>query len=154
MEHRKRSVAWIPKYQRLQQQGDMGCGVAVFAELTGLTRQEILSDQPQAENEGLRVIEWEAYLIHKGFEVRLYDSKKRGYLYPCAHLMDKGLGAYHWIYEDCDGDILDPDPSARYIPPDDPRLLPPDDPRLINSPHTSIYDQRVLTLVVKQKPPL
>jgi hypothetical protein len=144
-------VLWIPKYQRLQQYGEMGCGVAVFAELTGLTREEILLDQPKAEEAGLPVIEWEGYLINKGFEIRRYDSDKCGYTRPCAHLMRIGLEIFHWIYEDCDGHILDPGSTSCYTPPEDPQLLPPDDPRLKGSAQKSIYCERVLTLVVTKK---
>jgi hypothetical protein len=109
----------VPQY--LRQQGAMGCGVAVFAELAGLSREEILRDRPRAEEHGLTVEEWEEYLRGKGLIVRRYQSDEHHPL-PCAHLVHSGSGCPHWIFQSERG-VFDPDPSYQYMPADDPRML-------------------------------
>jgi hypothetical protein len=122
----------VPQY--LRQQGAMGCGVAVFAELTGLSRAEILRDRPRAEEHGLSVKEWEEYLRENGFIVRQYQPEE-SYPLPCAHLVDAG-GGCHWIFQDERG-VFDPSAAFQYMPADDPRML-----------NLSVYKARILTIAV------
>lgn len=103
--------------QRLRQQGDMDCGVSVFAELTGLSREEILRDVPEALN-GLTADQWKAYLARKG--VRLRDYGRDGpYPLPCAHLVETSpnSNSFHWIYQAENGGIHDPSPVFECGPP-------------------------------------
>lgn len=104
---------WL-EHQRLRQQGDMDCGVSVFAELTGFSREQIISELPGAEN-GKTVSEWEEYLGSKGFSVTRYISDQK-YPLPCAPLVDSGA-SYHWIYQAGDGGIHDPSPVFQFVPP-------------------------------------
>jgi hypothetical protein len=126
----------VPQY--LRQQGAMGCGVSVFAELTGLSRAEILHDRPQGEEDGLTVREWEEYLSTKRCFVRQYRPDEP-YPLPCAHLVHAG-GGCHWIFQDERG-VFDPSPSFQYMPADDPRML-----------NFSVYVARILTIAVTRSP--
>jgi len=116
--------------QRLRQEGDMDCGVSVFAELTGLSRQEILHDLPEAVN-GLSADQAIAYLQGKGIQVHIYPSECQHPL-PCAHLVQSG-GGYHWVYQAVNGGIHDPSPSFECVP-----------PRLVNL--AKDYVRKVLTI--------
>jgi hypothetical protein len=111
----------------------MDCGLYVFAELTGLSRAEILQDRPKAET-GITVEEWEAYLRAKGYIVRRYQPDEP-YPLPCAHLVDTG-GGYHWIFQ-TDRGVFDPSPVFRYMSADDVRML-----------SFSAYAARILTIAV------
>jgi hypothetical protein len=111
----------------------MDCGLHVFAELTGLSRAEILHDRPNAEN-GLTVEEWEAYLRAKGYVVRRYQPHK-SYPLPCAHLVFTG-GGYHWIFQ-TDRGVFDPSPVLQYMPADDPRMV-----------NFSVYAARIIAIAV------
>jgi hypothetical protein len=100
--------------QRLRQQGEMDCGVSVFAELANMSREEILNDIPEAMN-GISVERWKAYFTGKGFEVREYIPDDE-YPSPCAHLVASG-GGYHRVYQATNGGIHDPSPVFESTPP-------------------------------------
>jgi len=99
--------------QTLLQRGQWDCGVEVFREIAGLSREELLCDLPEAIN-GIPVIEWEKWLTARGFGIKRHQPDER-YTLPCAHLIRRPP-YHHWIYEDHKG-ILDPDPKFRICSP-------------------------------------
>jgi len=112
----------------------MDCGVCVFGALTGLSREEILHDLPDAAK-GKTVDEWETYMRGKGFDAVPYQPEE-AYPLPCAHLVESGAG-HHWIYQAADEGIHDPSPVFQHMPP---KLL-----------KLSAYRRRVLTIAVRPK---
>ena len=122
-----------PVPQRLRQYGDMDCGLSVFAELTGISREQILLDKPCAAV-GLTIDQWEEYFRSKGFGVTRYQSDE-SYPLPCAHLVNTG-SSFHWIYQSSEG-VFDPSPAFQYMPADDPRMLT-----------FSVYLRRILAICV------
>jgi hypothetical protein len=92
----------------------MDCGVSVFAELAGLSRDEILNEMPEALN-GLSADQAIAYLKRKGLPARNYPPNSSHPL-PCAHLVLSG-GGYHWVYQAANGGIHDPSPVFEWTPP-------------------------------------
>lgn len=123
--------AWF-QGQMLRQEAAMDCGVAVFAKLANLNRQEILRDMPGAIN-GRTVEEWETYLAARGCRPTRYQAEDE-YPLPCAHLVEIAPGFYHWIFQAEDGGIHDPDPSWACYPP---RLM-----------KMSFYRRRILTVAI------
>ena len=99
----------------LHQEAEMDCGVCVFGALTGLSREAILADMPEAIN-GKTLDEWDSYLQTKGLKMVRFCPGDVHPL-PCAHLHEILPGYYHWIYQAADGGIHDPSPSWRYYPP-------------------------------------
>jgi hypothetical protein len=70
---------------------------------------------PDAMN-GTSVLQWEAYLNGKGWEMVRHQPGEE-YTLPCAHLHQIFLGFYHWIYQAEDGGIHNPSPSCQHCPP-------------------------------------
>lgn len=121
--------------QTLQQEGQMDCGVAVFAKLANLTEERILSDMPEAAN-GMTPEHAERYLKSKGLKVTRYESGDKHPL-PCAHLVESSPHHYHWIFQAEDGGIHDPSPACQHCP-----------PHYINQHFDAFYRAKVLTLAV------
>jgi|SRR6185312_9949482 len=112
-------TGWPPIGQYLFQESERGCAIPVFGELSGRSRAAILERFPQAVNGEVKVVEWEEWLRSLGFNVTRYQPDK-SFTLPCAHLVERGQNAYHWIYQDSRG-VFDPDPSFRSCRPTIPK---------------------------------
>jgi hypothetical protein len=126
---------WLPVGQYLFQESERDCAIPVFGELSGRSRAAILERFPHAVNGEVKVVEWEEWLRSLGFNVTRYQPDE-SFTLPCAHLVERGQDAYHWIYQDARG-VFDPDPSFRFMPADDPKML-----------SLSCYSRKILTVSV------
>jgi len=102
------------------QEGESDCSVPVFGELTGLSREELLREMPNAVEGRVTVLQWESWLRSKGLKVDRHQRDEE-YTLPCAHLL-LWAGRPHWIYEDETG-VHEPNPAFMCVPPDDPIML-------------------------------
>jgi len=125
----------FPIGQYLFQESEKDCAIAVFGELSGASRLAILDKFPQAKDGQVSVVEWENWLRSLGFVVIRYQPGEP-FTLPCAHLVERAPDVHHWIYQDTRG-VFDPDPSFRFMPPDDPRML-----------NLSCYSRKILTVSV------
>jgi hypothetical protein len=130
-------VDWFNNFQSLRQEKEGDCGVCVFGKLAGIEREEILRDLPGADEAKVTVDQWEDWLRSKGFDVTRYPPDEKPQL-PCAHLVQRGQYASHWIYQDERG-IHDPDPSFAAMPPDHPDML-----------DFSAYMRKLLSISIKR----
>jgi hypothetical protein len=71
--------------QTLPQEGQMTCGVAAFARLAKITREQLRSDMPDAVN-GMTPEQGERFLRSIGRKVTRYGSGEKHPL-PCVHLL-------------------------------------------------------------------
>jgi hypothetical protein len=131
----------LPKPQRLFQRYDHDCGVVVFAELAGVSYEDVLADLPDAYLGTVSVDGWTAWLDGKGFTV-LRQQECPQEILPCAHLVspvpdDKYC---HWVYRDSAGDVHDPSGTFRAMPADDPFMR-----------NLSYYDFKLLTVSVTKQ---
>lgn len=124
---------WFPVAQYLFQESERDCAIPVFGELSGRSRAAILERFPHAVNGEVKVVEWEEWLRSLGFTRYQPDEP---FTLPCAHLVERGEDAYHWIYQDARG-VFDPDPSFRFMPADHPQML-----------NLSCYSRKFLTVSV------
>lgn len=125
---------YFPVPQGLRQEGDRDCSVPVFAQLAGISREDLLTEMPLAGEGEVAVHEWEEWLGRRGLLVTRYKPSEE-YTLPCAHLVFVG-GMPNWIYQDKTG-VHDPDPNRQYFAANDPRMLA-----------LSFYDERRLTISV------
>ena len=125
----------LPVGQYLFQESERDCAIPVFGELSGCSRAVILERFPQAVDGEVKVVEWEDWLRSLGFNVTRYQPDE-SFTVPCAHLVERAPGVFHWIYQDARG-VFDPDPSFRFMPADDPRML-----------NLSCYSRKILTVSV------
>jgi hypothetical protein len=130
---------WLPIGQYLFQETEWDCAIPVFGELSGRSRAAILERFPQAVDGEVKVVEWEEWLQSLGFNVNRYQPDE-SFTLPCAHLVERAPGVFHWIYQDARG-VFDPDPSFRFMPADDPRML-----------NLSCYSRKILTVSVTAGP--
>lgn len=131
----------LPKPQRLHQKHNRDCGVCVFAELAGVSEEEVLADLPDAHLGTVTVDGWRAWLEGKGLKVSKSEGCPADNV-PCAHLVANALYTKedaHWVFRDEDGDIHDPSPVAMYMPADDERMR-----------SLSTYAIKILTLSVSR----
>jgi hypothetical protein len=70
--------------QSLRQHGQWDCGVEVFGKLSGISREEVLRDLPEAYN-GITVSQWEQWLIEKGFQIKRLQPEEE-YTFPALTL--------------------------------------------------------------------
>jgi hypothetical protein len=115
----------LPKTQRLRQELERDCSVPVFAELTGVSSDEILRDFPHATIGRVTVEQWKAWLEKRGLTVVERDGCPSD-IVPCVHLVathePRDNTDFHWIYRDEDGDVHDPSPVSGAVPADDPTM--------------------------------
>jgi hypothetical protein len=128
----------LPKPQRLCQRFERDCGVCVFAELAGVSREEILRDLPQAHLGTVSVDAWTEWLEKKGWAV-LRQQECPDDIVPCAHLVGRSNTDFHWIFRDAEGDVHDPSPVFTAMPADDPRMK-----------SITFYPLKVLTLSISR----
>jgi hypothetical protein len=132
----------FPKQQRLHQESERDCSVAVFAALTGLSKEVVCLDLPGAPLGVISVGEWIDWLKGRSFEV-LQRTGCPDDRVPCAHLVGPlypgNQSDFHWVYRDEDGDIHDPSPSAMYMPASHPSMR-----------DLSAYSQKVLTISISR----
>jgi hypothetical protein len=128
----------LPKPQRLLQRQARDCGVVVFAEMAGVSYEDVLNDLPGADLSPISVDAWENWIKSKGFAVQREQGCPQG-LVPCAHLVSTvdDNRFCHWVYRDDDGDVHDPSPRSIHFAADDPRMR-----------NLSLYDFHVLTVSV------
>jgi hypothetical protein len=131
-------MARFDNFQTLRQQGDRDCSIPVFAKLTGASREEIVSDLPEAAEGKVTVAQWEDWLTRRNLDVTRHDGQGEHYEIPCAHLVQRH--SPHWIYEDEHG-VLDPNPCFEFMPPNDPRMRD----------WNVTYGGRILTISVKPR---
>lgn len=110
----------MPKLQRVFQRYDHDCGVAVFAELAGVSYEDVLNDLPDSHINMVSVDGWTKWLESKGFAVLRQDGCPTD-IVPCAHLVSPVPDEKycHWVYRDSEGDIHDPSGTFRAMPADD-----------------------------------
>lgn len=125
-------------FQSLRQEGERDCAVPVFGKLTGVSREGILRDLPEAAEGKVTPDQWEDWLGNRSFGVTRYNGCNEHYELPCAHLVQRH--SPHWVYEDENG-VLDPSPCMACMPPHDSRMRDWD----------KTYGGRILTISVKQR---
>jgi hypothetical protein len=130
----------LPKQQRLCQESDRGCSVPVFANLAGVSEDEVRRDVPQAALGQVTLAQWISWFETRGCKVLIREGCPDD-IVPCAHLVAPSRPRdsldFHWVYRDADGDVHDPFPGSAAMPADDPRMR-----------DLSLYAQKVLTLSV------
>jgi len=130
----------LPKQQVLRQRFERDCGVAVFAELAGISYEDVLRDLPDAHLGTVTDGGWMRWLEQKGFT----PLKREGCpedIVPCAHMVAPvdDTRYCHWVYRDAEGDIHDPSPSSLAVPADDERMR-----------KLSLYDVKVMTISISR----
>lgn len=124
-----------PKPQKLHQKSERDCGVCVFAELAGVSEEEVCGDLPDAHLGTVSVDGWKQWLQEKGFTVLQREGCPDD-IVPCAHLVAHVMYSpndAHWVYRDSDGDVHDP--SEDFVPADDQRMR-----------NLLFYSEKILTL--------
>lgn len=130
----------FPKPQKLRQNLERECSIPVFAELSGVSEDEVRQDFPQAVLGLVTVEQWISWLHKRGFRVLRRDGCPADVL-PCVHLVathqPRDGSDFHWIYRDADGDVHDPSPVFAAMPADHPSMR-----------NLSVYFQQVLTISI------
>jgi hypothetical protein len=137
------SIAFkLPKQQELRQESDRACSVPVFARLTGVAEDQLLSELPQASDGDISVNQWITWLEGLGFTVLGRDGGPDD-IVPCAHLVGphtpRSPKDCHWIYRDEHGDVHDPSHGLEAVPADHPTMR-----------DLSAYSRKFLTLSVSR----
>jgi hypothetical protein len=134
----------FPKQQNLRQESERGCSVPVFAKLAGISKDELLTQVPEAALGKVTHLQWKSWLETRFPSVVLLDGCPTDTV-PCAHLVGPAYpgspGDYHWIYRDSEGDVYDPSGQCDAMPADHPdmRNLVP-------------FSTKVLTITVPNQP--
>jgi hypothetical protein len=114
----------LPKPNKLHQKGTRDCGVCVFAELAGVSYEQVIQELPGADEGTVTVDGWIAWMKTKGINFEMREGCPADVV-PCAHLVSNTMTSkddFHWVLRDEDGDVHDPSPVAMYMPADDPRM--------------------------------
>lgn len=131
-----------PRPQRPYQIARRDCGVTVFAVLTGISKDKVRQDLPEARLGKLTVDEWIRWLREKGLSVLRRDGCPAD-IVPCAHLVasdnPRDYEDTHWVYRDSEGDVYDPSKVYAFWPANDSRIR-----------DLSIYGQKIVTLSVSE----
>jgi hypothetical protein len=108
----------LPVKNRLRQRGARDCGVCVFAELAGISYEQLLEELPGADYGTVTVDGWIAWLESKGRRVTKHEGCPAD-AGCCAHLVSNTFYSkedVHWVYRDENGDVHDPSPVAEWVP--------------------------------------
>ncbi|WP_263355435.1 hypothetical protein [Acidicapsa acidisoli] len=130
----------LPKRQILIQETERGCSVPVFAQLAGISTNDLKRELPGAILGQVTVNEWIVWLEGKGFAVLKRDGCPVD-IVPCVHLVAHSPQSeldFHWVYRDTEGDVHDPSPVSTCMGADDPRMR-----------DLSFYETKQLTISVE-----